>query len=291
MKILSIDIGIKNLAYCFLETNDVTSECNIIKWDVINLCKETPKCQYIINTKKMKKSCDKKSSLFKDDIFYCKTHAKKMNCLFKTPENTIKGNSKIDDIKSIANNLKLEYAPSVKKNFLKKQVEEYIEKNIFKSVTKHSANDLSLIDIGISIAEKLSYHFNEEINHSSIDKIIIENQISPLANRMKTIQGMVAQYFIMKKITDIHFISAINKLKPFTKEKMNYKERKIAGIKITKQILEYNKVLKNWIQVFSTHKKKDDLADSFLQGLWFLFHKKYITTTDIIAPDIIANKP
>ena len=25
-----------------------------------------------------------------------------------------------------------------------------------------------------------------------------------------------------------------------------------------------------WIEHFNTHKKKDDLADSFLQGLWFI---------------------
>ena len=32
---------------------------------------------------------------------------------------------------------------------------------------------------------------------SGIEIVLIENQISPIANRMKTIQGMIMQYFIM----------------------------------------------------------------------------------------------
>lgn len=282
MKILSIDIGIKNLAYCLLETTDNRDVFKIVKWDVINLCEEAPICQYVIKNKKTTKPCNKKSSLFRNDTYYCRTHAKKTNCLLKTPENTLKGNSKLEEIRKIADIFKIVYDPTVKKPVLKKQVEEYIEDNIFKSVSKSSATNLSLIDIGISLAEKLDLHLNSEIENSAIDKVIIENQISPLANRMKTIQGMVAQYFIMNKITDIHFISAINKLKPFSQEKMNYAQRKAEGIKITKQILQNNKILNRWDQIFSIHKKKDDLADSLLQGIWFLWNRKYIIIDNII---------
>ena len=47
-----------------------------------------------------------------------------------------------------------------------------------------------------------------------IDRVIIENQISPIANRMKTVQGMLSQYFLMSNDKlDIEFISSINKLK------------------------------------------------------------------------------
>ena len=38
MKIISIDVGIKNLAMCILETNN--SSFDIKFWDVINLCEE-----------------------------------------------------------------------------------------------------------------------------------------------------------------------------------------------------------------------------------------------------------
>lgn len=48
-----------------------------------------------------------------------------------------------------------------------------------------------------------------------IDAILIENQIGNLAGRMNVLQGMISQYFIMRNITNIEFISATNKLKLF----------------------------------------------------------------------------
>ena len=39
MKILSIDVGMKNLAFCLFNIQD-NLEYNIEKWDVIDLCKE-----------------------------------------------------------------------------------------------------------------------------------------------------------------------------------------------------------------------------------------------------------
>lgn len=39
MKILSIDVGMKNLAFCLFEINN-SMEYTILKWDVLNLCKD-----------------------------------------------------------------------------------------------------------------------------------------------------------------------------------------------------------------------------------------------------------
>ena len=39
MKILSIDIGIKNLAFCLFDTND-DQKFKITKWDIVNLSEE-----------------------------------------------------------------------------------------------------------------------------------------------------------------------------------------------------------------------------------------------------------
>ena len=38
MKILSIDVGMKNLAYCIV--NCVNKKWDIEQWDIINLCNE-----------------------------------------------------------------------------------------------------------------------------------------------------------------------------------------------------------------------------------------------------------
>jgi hypothetical protein len=87
---------------------------------------------------------------------------------------------------------------------------------------------------------------------------------------MKTLQGMIAQYFIMKNTTDIHFISAANKLKEYVSKKTTYSERKKMGIEICEELLVNNEQFGKHLEMFHTHKKKDDLADCFLQGIWYL---------------------
>ena len=79
----------------------------------------------------------------------------------------------------------------------------------------------------------------------------------------------------MKNITNIQFISASNKLKMFMgNKKTTYAERKKLSIEATKNILidmqcdnnEKDKI----IDIFNKHKKKDDLADCFLQAIWYI---------------------
>ena len=72
MKIISIDVGIKNLAYCLLESCD-DKTFNILQWDVLNLCGEEPKCQ--CDTKK-KGICNAKAKYSKGINYYCKSHAR-----------------------------------------------------------------------------------------------------------------------------------------------------------------------------------------------------------------------
>ena len=82
------------------------------------------------------------------------------------------------------------------------------------------------------------------------------------------------QHFIEKGYPIIEEISASNKLKDYlTKKKTKYNERKKLSIKITQEILKENNNLDAWIPIFIEHKKKDDLADSFLQGIWYIKYK------------------
>ena len=125
----------------------------------------------------------------------------------------------------------------------------------------------------VKIGHKLIEIFDEKFKNININIVIIENQIGPLAIKMKTLQGMITQYFIIKKPNcNIHFISSINKLKDFTynDEDLNYKDRKNKGINICQNLLKENDLL-----FFNKHKKKDDLADSFLQGYWFIKNKLF----------------
>jgi len=141
-----------------------------------------------------------------------------------------------------------------------------VKTNNTKEIKQKKSSDISLIDIGCSLSDLLPKHLPLD----KIDTVIIENQISPLANRMKTIQGMLAQFFIEKNIRNIIFVSSSNKLKDFNVPKKTYADRKKSSIIVLKQLLLENKSLIKWQEIFNSHQKKDDLADSFLQGLWYI---------------------
>ena len=169
----------------------------------------------------------------------------------------------------------------INKASLIKLLEEFLNSTCFEAIETVNANNVNLIDIGISIKNELNELF-KNIDLSSIDQIILENQISPIANRMKTIQGMISQYFIDCNNYNIKFISATNKLKLFiSKEscdakdkKLSYNERKKLSIYFTKQLLEH-KNMSPEVAFFVKHSKKDDLADCFLQLIDY-FSKKGI---------------
>ena len=289
MRVLSIDVGIKNLAYCLLEADLTNKTYKIIKWDVLNLlCETNYKCNHQIQTKKSIKEnkdevCDKKATHSRNDKYACSLHMKKLY-----PENislkTLK-KAKVSTLIELANkyNLSLE---NNKKQTLMDVIEPYIRENMFQEINVAvSANHIDLVSIGVSIRDLFDVHFSHNV---VIDKIIIENQISPIANRMKSIQGMIAQYFIMNNKTDIHFISSANKLKYFLEggQKTEYGERKKLSVDITKAILSQKEDYSTNLSLFNNHKKKDDLADSFLQGLWFLVHNSYIAKVITYKPEM-----
>lgn len=296
MRIISIDIGIKNLAYCILDISDNPNNSNntnnvlhsqesftIIKWDVINLCGENAKCNY---KKKDKKSniidCKRQAKYYKENEYVCSIHSKQKNLKYIIPDNyicklwkNIENNKTISmkDIEKVFDLLNLSIDKNIisdktQKEYYKEIIKNKLEEKYYKEIATSKANEMSLIDIGKCIHLTLHTHIPIE----TIDKVIIENQISPIANRMKTLQGMITQYFIMNNIFDIEFISSKNKLKDFTDEKLDYKERKTKSIEITNTILS-NDLYKKWSDLFHIHKKKDDLADCLLQGIWYIKHR------------------
>ena len=261
MKIISIDVGIKNLAYCLMDYND--ENYSILEWDIIDLCNNTTiNCTQNLK----KKSCSKKATFHKMDDYYCNTCAKKNN--FFLPCKTYLQTQKTISRKKLVEIIQTT-AIQFTKDSKKEELLELIDQHCLKPIHKTSANDMNMIQLGISLKKNL----DSMPSLCNVDKVLIENQVSPIANRMKTLQGMIAQYYIMKNINDIEFISASNKLKNFITTKTTYEERKKLSIKITKELLS-NKELLELLEYFEKHKKKDDLADSFLQSLWYISNIK-----------------
>jgi hypothetical protein len=175
-------------------------------------------------------------------------------------------------------------------------IQEELNKKYLQPIENVRANEIDLLTLGKNMMIELDKFVVKQNNldesHENgmgglgdminsmkykIDIVIIENQISTIASRMKTLQGMLAQYFIMKDVPCIEFISASNKLKMFmTKKKTTYTERKLESVEVTKELLEKLPLLKEYKGILDKNKKKDDLADCFLQGIYYLTVKNMI---------------
>jgi hypothetical protein len=256
MKFVSIDVGIKNLSFCLFEDDG-----RILKWDNINLIDEmeTKCCE-----------CNKPAKFCKNGKEFCKKHTNKNEYIIPTSEfKSLSKKSKqyLIDLASKYNIVLQSLNPN------KTDIIKQIESKCYETISSTNATKVDLVTIGRNIQRKFDTCLSDHLN--SIEMMIIENQIGPLANKMKTIQGMISQYFIMKNNNiQIEFISASNKLKDFvSKDKTEYKQRKKLGTTICLQLINENVKFNEWVSFLNTHKKKDDLADCFLQGLWFINHK------------------
>jgi hypothetical protein len=272
MKLLSIDIGIKNLSFCLFETGD---PIKILKWDNINLGEKIESKCIEIDKNGL---CDKPAKFTKDGKCFCLKHSKKQNYLHPTKElsSSYLNKQKISSLIEIASKHNIKFDPSIKKVNLISLINEFINNHCFEAVQKTNATKVDLVTIGRNIQFKFDDILCDHL--LSIDKIVIENQIGPLANKMKTIQGMISQYFIMKNNNiQIEFVSASNKLKDFlpkdSKEKTDYKQRKKLGIETCLEFVSSDFRFKEWEDFFIKHSKKDDLSDCFLQGMWFIKYK------------------
>ena len=265
MNILSIDVGIKNLAFCLFYLRS-TSCYSIEQWDVINLCEGRKKCEGT-NTKKT--ICQKNASFFKGNNYYCKMHAKKTS--LKIPPNDFKEKilkrKKISDLKNLCLSLQIPFNKNIKKTDCLTLLKTHIEKNYYNFIEISKSRDIDLTTLGRTMKKK----FDTLFSNINIDCVIIENQISPLANRMKVLQGMITQHFIEAGCKKIIGVSAQNKLKDFLGDKKTtYNERKKLSIQFATDIICKNYAFSKWDTFFLSNKKKDDLADSFLQGIWYL---------------------
>lgn len=132
--------------------------------------------------------------------------------------------------------------------------------------------------------------YNKFIDYN-ITKVLLENQPVLKNPVMKSIQMIIYGYFAYEKnimgreIEYIKLINASNKLKlgknlkeinnseDILKIKTKYTRNKKLAIIYTNHFLKERLIVKDYEKyndIFNNHKKKDDLADAFLQGLYFI---------------------
>tara|TARA_B100000161_G_C33412225_1_gene351626 strand:- start:9 stop:656 length:648 start_codon:yes stop_codon:yes gene_type:complete len=212
MKILSFDIGIKNLSFCLLDNDK-----KILDWGIINICCEE-ECQHI-NNKNNNKCCNSASFITENNILLCNNHSKQKKY-------------------------------SGKKGKLKK--------------------NNSIYNIGNKLVEEL-----DKYNFLDCEHIIIENQPSLKNPTMKSIQMILYSYFLIKSNhLKLEMINARNKLKAYKGEQIpcdikdKYKKNKYLAIEYCKKMIVDEDI--KYIDLFNSSKKKDDLSDSYLQGIYYI---------------------
>ena len=86
MKILSFDIGIRNMAICCIEISSENQKVNVIQWDILNLIDTDTNIPVNCNQMNLPKSkkvsptcCTKRAKYRKNENYYCDKHAKKFS--------------------------------------------------------------------------------------------------------------------------------------------------------------------------------------------------------------------
>ena len=284
-RVASFDVGIKNMAYCIFDVSG--DSFTIHDWNVLNLMNpeaETKLCNIPLEQKKKSKKnsnhenisiklCNKKAKYEKGEHCYCEKHAKMSTFLIPTKEcsPTQLKKLKLEKLIDVVNKYKIPFNLGMNKTTLLNTINTFMEEHTLKTISsiKTTAGELDLITIGKNMKTEL----NQLNTMKHITHVVIENQISPIATRMKTIQGMLAQYYIMAYDSiSIDFVSSSCKLKGLEKQNTDmentYQQHKKDAVYHCKQILEKRQIT-DWMHVLDT-KKRDDLADCFLQGMWFL---------------------
>jgi len=142
-------------------------------------------------------------------------------------------------------------------------------------------------------------------NHKSLEKmlncttVLIEKQPSK-NNQMRIIESLLNAYFVIKGKNDS--ASAINKVIVYSAKhklgqntqrgKSMYTERKKLSVARAKVFLENTN--SEFIKLFTDSKKKDDLADSLLQGLAYTKGSEYDALQNILVDlesKVIAKEP
>ena len=254
MKLISFDVGLRNLAYCVLEGTS-RSDVKIVDWNIIDVLGEqsgvgAARCFKCTAAARYEHACD--------GTFACSKHApKKKEAVTKTALGKKSPIELIGEIERLG--LRTE---ATKKADLVKLLYNHARQNTWKKCVA-SATTGSVMDMSPAIMKSLDARMS---SWQGADAVCIENQPE---RRMYAVQAMLQMYFTMRgiKASGVSATHKLSNLVTIDDVVHTYKGRKKTGITHA-----YALVPAENQEHFKKHPKKDDLADSFLQGLWVLEH-------------------
>lgn len=256
MKIVSFDVGLRNLSYCVLEGTSRT-DVKILDWNIIDVLGE----QAGVGAARCHKcSAAARYEHASEGIFACSRHTPKKK---KAPTKTALGKKSVSELQAELSTCGLT-TDATKKPDLVKLLYNHYKQNTWKKCVS-SALSGSVLDQAPALIKSLDARTSSWKN---ADIIAVENQPE---RRMYAVQAMIQMYFSMKGMK-CEGVSATHKLSNIVTvddSVRSYRGRKNTGILHARVLVP----LENQ-EHFDKHKKKDDLADSFLQGLWVLEHSR-----------------
>ena len=248
--VISIDVGICNLAYCIIEVSGNKRKKVVLSWKKLNLraCAEDEDEDEAAAAPPIWKCgvCRKKAAYGTEcrRSVFCERHAaeeEKRSSFFVLPKGWVRSakwlakKSKVE-LQRMENCLSAcgERGERGERGEEKKEKKSGLVESILASSSRFGLEKLAarsakrkggggggggatdFVRIGRNLARLLDAHvtaFLPKITH-----VVIENQISTVSTKMKTVQGMVMQYFIMRgggavAAAKIEFVSSMNKLK------------------------------------------------------------------------------
>jgi len=230
MKLLSWDVGIYNLSYCILEKNDENKEIKIIDWNIVNL----------VDSEKMKKD---------------------RNALFENIPRKLHELPQLLNVDCVV----IENQPSLKNPQMKSI--QMILYSYFLILGKVIGNG--------EISE--SYIQNVDFCSASNKLKVYDGPKIVLPEKKSRAKKKNDEITIDEENTDNKNIEIIS-ITPIIQVKEDEKKTKSSSLKyadkkrlaIEHALYYLKKDQPTYFDFFNNHKKKDDLADSFLQGLYYL---------------------
>jgi hypothetical protein len=256
MKVVSFDVGLRNLAYCVLE-GTTRADVAITDWNIIDVLGEqagvgAPRCHQCQTAARYEHASN--------GTFACSKHAPRKK---KAPTKKELGTRTPEMLRAELTVAGLTTNATTKVDLIK-LLYNHNKQNTWKKCVS-SAIQGSVLDLAGALIRSLD---QRSASWKGADLVCVENQMD---RRMFGVQAMLQMYFCCRGFR-VQGVSATHKLSNIVTvddSTASYKGRKTTGIAHARVL-----VPQVWQEHFSKHPKKDDLADSFLQGLWCLEHTK-----------------
>ncbi len=287
MRICSWDVGIYNLSYCILEQNDITKEIKIVKWDIVNLVdSDAQKKNRTLLFQNIPIKLNKIPELLEVDYVYIENQPVLKNPQMKSIQmilysyflfygitdgiliektcedgSVIEYNHKVKsvDLCSASNKLKVYDGPEIALEDLKKKKAPTAPKKSKKKKKGEEDEEMNkLYDYNNMIDALDSEDEEYEEKYAEIMALKEDAQQKSLQNQNGNI--VIDMDGIHKTVIDATTQSGGSSLA--------YGDKKKLAIAHATYFLKDQDP--KYLEFFNSHKKRDDLADSFLQGVYVL---------------------